>query len=48
MKIYKYGGVKILFFKKIFFDISLSIASDDEITPECVYFTFSDSRIACI
>ena len=28
----------MLFFKKIFFDISLSIADIDEMTPECVYF----------
>ena len=32
-----YFGVKILFFLKIFFDSSLSIAIEDEITPECVY-----------
>ena len=31
---FKYGGVKILFFINIFFDISLSIASDDDKTPE--------------
>ena len=35
----------MLFFENIFFDNSLSIASDDDKTPECVYFTFSDSRI---
>ena len=40
-----YGGVKILFLIKIFFEISLSIASEDDKTPEWEYFTFSDSSI---
>ena len=31
-----YFGVKILFLIKIFFEISLSIAIADGITPECV------------
>ena len=39
-------GVKILFFKNIFFDNSLSIASEEDNTPECVYLIFSDSKIA--
>ena len=31
-----------------FFETSLSIARDEDKTPECVYFTFSDSRIDCM
>ena len=44
----KYFGVKILFFKKIFFDISLSIAMADAITPECVYGILVVSNMVCI
>ena len=38
-------GVLILFFIKIFFEISLSIAIDDAITPEWVYGILYCSRI---
>ena len=44
----KYLGVKILFLRNIFFEISLSIAIEEGSTPECVYFIFSDSNIDCI
>ena len=40
-----YGGVRILFFIKIFFEISLSIAREEDKTPEWEYLTFSDSSI---
>ena len=35
-----YGGVKILFLIKIFFETSLSIAREDDRTPEWEYLTF--------
>ena len=44
----KYLGVKILFFKNILFEISLSMATAEDKTPECVYLIFSDSNIAWI
>ena len=38
----------LLFLKSIFHELnSLSIANDDEYTPECVYLIFSLSRIVC-
>ena len=43
---FKYAGVKILCFSYIFFEISLSIAIEEDNTPECVYLTFSVSKIA--
>ena len=43
-----YFGVSILFFIKIFFEISLSIAIDDAIIPECVYGIFLVSKMVWI
>ena len=40
-----YLGVNIEFLIKIFFDISLSIADIEEITPEWVYFMFRVSNM---
>ena len=40
----KYLGVKILFFINISLDIILSIAIDEDKTPEWVYFIFKLSK----
>ena len=43
-----YLGVFILLLTNIFFDISLSIAIAEAVTPECVYGILNCSSIVCI
>ena len=47
-KFYNFYSLFAFCFVNIFFDSSLSIAKQEDKTPECVYFIFSISKIACI